>query len=201
MIKSILLIALVMTVATASQLSILSGLKRLISGSTMVKGEHIHSDIKAKERRLLPQLPPHKDTCFIIEFVSERSDQCKKMESIVRDVENVLNIKIRRIDVSQKPSFLQLYECVGGNECGNLPFYYNRRTAQAICGATYYENLMLLAMGELPLFRADPTQITQNMITKRGKVREMGFFDYVKEKWVKGKDKRLAKSGTYLNKR
>ena len=195
MITSILLFALVFTFTAASQFSVLSGLKRLITGrSTLAKGEQIQTtNVAAKGRRLLPQLPPHKDTCFIVEFISERSEQCKKMEPIVRDVEKVLNMKIRQIDVSKKPSFLQMYECVGGNECGNLPFYYNRRTAQAICGATYYENLMSLAMGELPLFRADPAQITQNMISKRGKVREMGFFDYVKEKWVKGKDKPARK--------
>lgn len=197
MANSVCILILILAVASANQLSLLSGLKRIFGGTTAAQRQpidsHDNSRVKAERRCLLPQLPPHKDTCFLIEFVTDGSEQCKKMEQIVRDVEKDLNIKVRRIDVSKKPSFVQLYECVGGNECGVLPFYYNRRTAQAICGATYYENLMLLAMGKLPLFRADPAQIAQSIVNKRVKVREMGFFDYVKEKWVKGKDKPARK--------
>lgn len=198
MTNTVLVFIFILVAVSANRLFVLSGLKRLFGGNTLTPRESIDrpsgSNVKPEGRCLLPQLPPHKDTCFIVEFVAESSEQCKKMESIVRDVEKDLNIKVRRIDVSKKPSFFQMYECAGGNECGILPFYYNRRTAQAICGPTYYDNLMLLAMGELPVFRADPAQITQNIINKRGKVREMGFFDYVKEKWVKGKDKPARKT-------
>jgi hypothetical protein len=39
------------------------------------------------------------------------------------------------------PEFMPLLESIGFDEGGQLPFYYNRRTGQAVCGATTYANL------------------------------------------------------------
>lgn len=91
---------------------------------------------KNSERELLPKLLPHKEKDYIIEFVSDGSDACDQMEPVVKRLEEDLGIKVRKINISRRQEYGQLFEVCGGNECGNLPFFYNRRTAQAICGAT-----------------------------------------------------------------
>lgn len=114
-----------------------------------------HQDVKPErktklatpshQRSLLPQLPPHTDACYILEFIADGVDACKQMEPLVKKLENELNTSVRKINISKRQDFLALFDTVGGNEGGNLPFFYNRRTAQAICGPTPYSNLLHLA--------------------------------------------------------
>lgn len=138
-----------------------------------------------KERSMLPALPPHEDKCYLVEFVSDRSEPCKKMAPLVRQVQKELKVKFRTINISKSPSFLQLYECVGGNECGNLPFYYNRRTAQAICGKTDYDNLLNLAAGDTAAFRQDPEEDTRKAMLEHRDPREQGWKGWLNEKVYK----------------
>lgn len=135
-----------------------------------------------KQRCMLPALPPHEDKCYIVEFVSDRSEPCKQMTPIVHKIQKELKVKVRTINISKNPSFLQLYECVGGNECGNLPFYYNRRTGQAVCGKTDYKNLLTLFVGGASLFRFDPEEeMLMNSQEARG-MREQGWKGFMFEK-------------------
>ena len=131
---------------------------------------------------MLPALPPHEDKCYIVQFVSDRSEPCKRMAPLVKQLQQELKLKVRTINVSHNPAFLQLYECVGGNECGNLPFYYNRRTAQAICGHTRYVNLQSLALGEPVKFRDNYEELEVfHKQNKRG-TREQGWKDFLFQK-------------------
>ena len=47
---------------------------------------------------------------------------------------------------------------------GQLPFYYNRRTGQAICGPTTYMNLKRWGLGSLNHMFNDPPQTLQGQI-------------------------------------
>ena len=87
-------------------------------------------------RQLKPQPPPHPDQSFIIEFVGDGVEGCKQMEPLVKQLEQELGTKVRRVNIGRRQDFAALFDLVGGNEGGNLPFFYNRRTAQAICGPT-----------------------------------------------------------------
>lgn len=90
---------------------------------------------------LLPRLPPHEDTSYLVSFYTEGNDFCSQMEPVVRRLEEDLSTRVRRINIFARKEFMTLLESVGHDECGQVPFYYNRRTGQAICGATSYLNL------------------------------------------------------------
>ncbi len=146
--------------------SLFSGVRRLFK----MKGD--------APRSLLPLLPPHEDTCFMVQFVSDRSDDCTRMEPIVQGVEEELNVKFRKINISKKPqAYGEMYDCVGGNECGNVPFFYNRKTGQAICGATPYNNLKKLVLGEFTSFILP---LEKEVMSKA--VRQRDTFDFLKER-------------------
>ena len=135
------------------------------------------------ERKLLPKLPPHDDTCFMLEFITEGSDHCIQMEPVVKRLEQDLCIKVRKIDISKRSDFMKLYDCVGGNECGSVPFFYNRRTAQAICGATPYQNLKNLAMGNpIHFFHDAPQNVFDSTEYDPKRQRGVGLADYLSEK-------------------
>lgn len=153
------------------------------------------SNIKTKDskdrvispRKLLPQLPPHPDKSFIVEFVADGVEACNQMEPLVKRLEEELNIKVRRINIGKRQDFLALFDLVGGNEGGNLPFFYNRRTAQAICGPTPYTNLFRLGTSDRRhLFYDVPTAEQElNDNTRKGN----GFMGY-----IEGAGKRFIKN-------
>ena len=89
-----------------------------------------------RKRNLEPKLLPHEDECFLLEFIADGSDNCDQMEPVVKRLEEDLGITVRKINISRRQEFASLFDTCGGNECGNVPFFYNRKTAQAICGAT-----------------------------------------------------------------
>lgn len=148
-------------------------------------GAHLKDSLNSEERFLLPKLPPHPDTCWMLAFVADSMDACDDMEPVVKRLEEDLQIKVRRINVSRRPDLVSLWEAVGGAETGNLPFYYNRRTAQAISGATPYQNLKKLAMGDPSHFFIDvPQSAYEKMEYDPRRQRGVGWGDYVLEKLV-----------------
>ena len=93
------------------------------------------------KKPFLPKLLPHEDNSYIMEFHHDGCDHAEQMEPVLQRLEDDLDTKVRRINVSRRKEFFQLLHAVGHDECGSFPFYYNRRTGQAVCGATSYMNL------------------------------------------------------------
>lgn len=115
---------------------------------------------KNEDRTLLPKLLPNEDSEFLIAYSSDNCDNCEQMEPVVQRLEDDLNTKVRRINISRRKEFIAALEVIGFDECGTLPFYYNRRTGQAICGATTYLNLKKLGCGSLRhLFQDAPDSL------------------------------------------
>jgi len=151
-----------------------------------------NSNEEENERFLLPQLVPHPDKSYLIEFFTEGNDQCMLMEPYVKRLEEDLNTTVRVINLSKRPDLFAAFEAVGGNEVGAIPFFYNRRTVRGIFGATPYNNLKKLAMGR------DHNTIEQVMTKETQQnmnVREFGIKGALKEKLLSKKNKDNSKKG------
>ena len=103
-------------------------------------------DFKSKNplksvNELLPKLPPHEDKCYLMEFLHDGCDHADQMQPVVKRLEEDLDTEVRKINISRRKEFQALLRAVGHDDCGSYPFYYNRRTGQAVCGATSYSNL------------------------------------------------------------
>ena len=72
------------------------------------------------------------NTSYLMEFHSDTtgSDASSQMEPVLQRLEDDLDTTVRRINVFRRREFMTLLESIGFNECGNMPFYYNRRTGQ-----------------------------------------------------------------------
>eukprot|EP00922_Rhytidocystis_sp_ex-Travisia-forbesii_P010689 GHVS01015648.1.p1 GENE.GHVS01015648.1~~GHVS01015648.1.p1 ORF type:complete len:152 (-),score=16.23 GHVS01015648.1:1-417(-) len=68
------------------------------------------------------------------------------MESSVSAVSKHMNINVARLEVwHNKENMIVLQQLDRKSRCGGLPYYYNTRTCQWICGATTTYNLHLWA--------------------------------------------------------
>lgn len=134
------------------------------------------------KNKILPKTLPYKDTEFLLSFHSDNNDVCEQMEPVVQRLEEEMNVKVRRINAFRRREFFTLLEAMGHDECGNLPFYYNRRSAQAVCGATTYKNLKLWAGGsDHHLFNDPPENIHEQEENKASR-RSVGFAGFWNEK-------------------
>jgi hypothetical protein len=117
------------------------------------------------------------------------------MEPVLRRLEKDLNTTVRRINISKKNEFYSLLEIVGGNEGGSLPFYYNRRTAQAVNGATTYLNLKRWATGDVKhLFTSPPESLQATQEYDPNNRRDVGLFGFFKEKIMSAEKSGKAKA-------
>ena len=119
-----------------------------------------------------------------MEFHSDStgSDASSQMEPVLQRLEDDLDTSIRRINVFRRREFMTLLESIGFNECGNMPFYYNRRTGQAICGPTTYMNLRRWGTGDLNHLFQDPPENQHNQEEDlESSRRDVGFSGYFME--------------------
>lgn len=138
-----------------------------------------------QKEKMKPQLVKHPDDIYLLEFISDHNDHCEQMEpvkhynqfitfnpailhydrtQVVQRLEADLKTKVRRINIFRRKEFMSLLESIGFDEGGQLPFYYNRRTGQAVCGATTYMNLKRWGTGDLNHMFQDPPQTLQQQV-------------------------------------
>lgn len=136
----------------------------------------------------LPKLLPHPDTCYLLEFHHDNCDHAEQMEPVLQRLEEDLDTKVRRININRRKEFFSLLSSVGHDECGSFPFYYNRRTGQAICGATSYSNLRSWGTGEIGhMFHEPPENMHDRESRGAGRKHEVGFKGFFSEKMSRQK--------------
>mmetsp|Transcript_37042 Transcript_37042/g.37698 ORF Transcript_37042/g.37698 Transcript_37042/m.37698 type:complete len:236 (+) Transcript_37042:99-806(+) len=140
------------------------------------------SKIEESDRIILPKLLPVQDTSYIIAVGIDDNDDCDQMEPVVQRLEEDLDTTVRRINVSRRREFMAALTVMGHDECGRFPFYYNRRTGQAICGATTYANLLKLGTGSVNHLFNDAPENIQSMESQGYTSRQTGAAQYLKEK-------------------
>ncbi|CBZ55057.1 conserved hypothetical protein [Neospora caninum Liverpool] len=102
----------------------------------------------------------------LLAFVGEECEYCK-MEPVEKAVEGLLpGTNIRRLEVWHNTlNYELLQELDRDGKCGGLPFYFNMRTLQWICGATTKANLLAWAAHqpckshEPPVLQAEDLEI------------------------------------------
>jgi hypothetical protein len=191
--SSLLLSFLLLLLFVDENVGLFSGFRsKQTSVSTSNRKEASDSSAIPKKRRFVPQVRPHPDTKYLLELVTDDTNPTLFMEPIVNRLEDELETKVRKINIQRRPDFLLLFEALGGNEGGQFPFFYNRRTRKAICGTTYYQNLLSLACG-FPSVDFSGSFVEFDRMTG---MRSTGFRDTLNEMMYKrsGKSKSTGQS-------
>lgn len=78
----------------------------------------------------------------LIMFTGDNCDHCDEMEPNLVKLEKEFNLKIARLNVWRSQINFKLFEKLDPSQkCGGLPYFYNTKTKQRICGATTFGNL------------------------------------------------------------
>lgn len=170
------------------------------------KLKHLEKKLQTngRKRALLPKLLPHKDESYLLEFHSDNCEFCDQMEPVLQRLEDDLSTKVRRINVGLRRDFVSLLENIGFEEYGNFPFYFNRRTGQAIGGPTSYLNLKHLGVGNSRLTFTDNPQNIHNREKNRSKKRGIGTKGFLLDtlnRPPKKDDKKATKSTVKASKK
>ena len=161
------------------------------------KSKSFQSDTREykDERMLLPKPTPHEDNCYLLEFHTDNNDLVDQMEPVLERLEEDLGTKVRRINIFRRKEFMGLLEAIGFDECGSIPFYYNRRTGQAICGPTSYLNLKRWGTGDLKhMFQDPPENLHEQEPDFVSSRRDVGFKGFFTEKMRSLENKGKAKA-------
>ena len=163
--------------------------------SEPVKRSPVARSNGGRGKLLKPKLVPHPDDVYLLEFHTDNNDHCEQMEPVVQRLEDDLQTKVKRINIFHRKEFMYLLESIGFDEGGQLPFYYNRRTGQAVTGATTYANLRKWGTGQIGAMFNDPPQTLQqteeeNSFSKRKDIGNTGgLMEKIMDFGSKGKKK------------
>mmetsp|Transcript_40715 Transcript_40715/g.66049 ORF Transcript_40715/g.66049 Transcript_40715/m.66049 type:complete len:151 (+) Transcript_40715:69-521(+) len=83
----------------------------------------------------------------LMEFYGIGCDHCDDMKPKIHEVERELGRSFARYEVWYNQKNLQILQKLDQGFCGGIPFFYNRKTRDYICGATTTENLRNWATG------------------------------------------------------
>lgn len=84
----------------------------------------------------------------LLEFYGTECVHCNEMKPLVERLEKEKKIKVQRIEVWHNAANAKILDQYDQGICGGVPFFYNKKTNKAICGATSYENLKKWALGK-----------------------------------------------------
>ncbi|CAM9838949.1 unnamed protein product [Phaeothamnion confervicola] len=85
---------------------------------------------------------------WLIEFTGYNCDHCDTMEPLVERLEKEFKVPVEQFIVWEGSSKFDLMQLLDTVECRGLPFFYNRRSRQAICGATSWRNFRNWGLGK-----------------------------------------------------
>lgn len=84
----------------------------------------------------------------LLEFYGTECIHCNDMRPLVEKLEKEEKIKIKRIEVWHNATNAKLMEKYDKDFCGGVPFFFNTKTGQWICGSVSYENLKKWALSK-----------------------------------------------------
>ncbi len=84
----------------------------------------------------------------LIEFYGRECPHCHRMDSLVVKLEKEEKVKVEKMEVWHDEKNAALFQKTDQGKCGGVPFFFNRKTQQFICGETDYRGLKAWATGK-----------------------------------------------------
>lgn len=84
----------------------------------------------------------------LVEFYGTECVHCNAMKPLVAKLEEELGVKVDKFEVWHDEENARKMEEIDQGECGGVPFFFNRKTGQRICGAVGYDKLKAWALGK-----------------------------------------------------
>ncbi len=90
----------------------------------------------------------NKKTSDLLEFYGTECVHCNEMKPLVERLEKEEKVVVQKLEVWHNAANAKILEQYDQGICGGVPFFYNKKTAKAICGAVDYPALKKWAAGK-----------------------------------------------------
>lgn len=77
----------------------------------------------------------------LLEFYGEECVPCRRMAVLVRRLEIETGVRIERFEVWHNAANERVMMQYAAGKCASVPFFYNKRTGDYVCGEADYERL------------------------------------------------------------
>ena len=84
----------------------------------------------------------------LIYFYGQECQHSASMAPLVARLEKELKVKVLKLEVWHNEENAHLLEEYDQGSCNGVPFFYNEKTGEFLCGATDYESLKAWALGQ-----------------------------------------------------
>lgn len=83
----------------------------------------------------------------LLEFYGTECEHCKDMEPLLKRLQEEEGIELTRLEVWHNQKNAELHQELDQGKCGGVPFFFNKKTKQWLCGSVSYEKLKAWATG------------------------------------------------------
>ena len=84
----------------------------------------------------------------LIEFYGSECSHCRSMEPLIARLQDEADVTLQRLEVWHNEENAGLMREYDKGYCGGVPFFYNRRTGEWLCGSVSYDKLKEWALGK-----------------------------------------------------
>jgi len=84
----------------------------------------------------------------LLAFYGTECPHCIKMEPLIERLEQETGKKVKRLEVWHNAQNAEIFEKIDDGFCGGVPFFFNVKTKQKLCGAQSYDALKKWALGK-----------------------------------------------------
>ncbi len=84
----------------------------------------------------------------LIEFYGTECSHCRTMEPLIARLQDEEGFEVVRLEVWHNEENARRLREYDQGRCGGVPFFYNTKTGQWICGSAGYDKLKAWALGQ-----------------------------------------------------
>ncbi len=84
----------------------------------------------------------------LIEFYGAECEHCEKMKPLVEKLERELDVAVEKLEVWHNDENRETMTKLDVEHCDGVPFFYNEKSKQTICGEAEYVDLLAWARTE-----------------------------------------------------
>lgn len=77
----------------------------------------------------------------LLYFYGEECEHCERMKPLIEKLEKENGVKLEKFETWHNEANAKMAEEYDQNLCGGVPFFYNTKSKEWVCGETSFEKL------------------------------------------------------------
>lgn len=95
-----------------------------------------------------PGTKPDNDDSHLLEFYGTECVVCHQMEPLIERAKEELKVNVQKFECWHNAANMQYAQKLMADKCMSIPFFYNKKTGDYICGRADYNRVKQWASGK-----------------------------------------------------